>query len=183
MRLFHAQSFHWIDRGRFLRRDDAGKHGCESKREYTPKKDQWIAPTDLIQLGGNQAGTSNRNRNTDQEACENLQEGSAEDKLYDIVAIRAEGHAHANFTGAPFHGISSDTVKADGGKDEGENAEQPSHLGGGAPLIEIRIDVVLHGFEIQQGDVGINLTHHMANLRLESFHAAVIFKDGAFDVV
>src|ERR1700728_1235158 len=105
MRLFHAQSFHWIDRGRFLRRDDAGKHGRESKREYTSKKDQWIPTTDLIQLGGNQAGTSNRSRNTDQQPNENLQEGSAENKLDNIVAVRAEGHAHAYFSGAAFHGI------------------------------------------------------------------------------
>jgi hypothetical protein len=42
---------------------------------------------------------------------------------------------------------------------------------------------VLHGFEVQQGDVGINLTHHMANLGLEPFHAAVIFQDRTFDVV
>jgi hypothetical protein len=60
MRLFHAQRFHWIDRGRFLRGDDTSKHGSESKREYTSKKEQRIPTTDLIQLGGNQAGTSNR---------------------------------------------------------------------------------------------------------------------------
>ena len=60
LQLFHAQSFHWIDRGRFLRGDDTSKHGSESKREYTSKKEQRIPTTDLIQLGGNQAGTSNR---------------------------------------------------------------------------------------------------------------------------
>jgi hypothetical protein len=58
---------------------------------------------------------------TDQKSYENLQEGSAEDGLYDIVAVSAEDHAHVYFTGAAFKGIGGDAVKAGSGKDEGEN--------------------------------------------------------------
>src|SRR5579862_9720101 len=76
--LFRAESLNRIDRGSSLRRDDAGEDRAESEGQYTSDKDQRIPTTDLVQLGSDQAGTSNRSRNADKQSDEDLQEGSAQ---------------------------------------------------------------------------------------------------------
>jgi hypothetical protein len=74
-----------------LRRDHTGEDGADSKGEDTSDKDQRIPTTDLVQLGSDQPRTSNRSRNSDEQSDEDLHEGSAQNELYDVVAVCTEG--------------------------------------------------------------------------------------------
>ena len=117
------------------------------------------------------------------ESDEDLQEGSAEDEADDAGAISAESHADADFAGAALDGVGGDAVEADGGEDEGEDAEEAGHVGDGTLLIEVGVDLLAHGQDIEEGEVGIDVGEDAADLGLEAFHAAAGLEDGAFDVV
>ena len=77
------------------------------------------------------------------EADDDLQERSAQHEADDIATVRAQRHAHADLAGAPLHGVGRDTVQADRGQYQREDAEHASHLRDRALLIELRVDLVL----------------------------------------
>src|SRR5215470_11029969 len=131
----------------------------------------------------NQVACKDGYRDADDETDENLQECSSQDEPDDLGAIGAECHAYSDFTGATLDGVGGDAIKADGGEDEGENAEESRHLGHSTLRIEVGVDVLPHGDDVLQGDVGVNLAENAANLRLDSIHAAMELEDCSFNMV
>ena len=167
-----------------MRRDDAGEQGAESKGEDRDGKDERVPSLDLVELVGDQARAADGDGNADGEPDEDLQEGSAQNKADDIAAICAESHAYTDLAGAALDGVSGDSIEADGSENECKEAEEAGQLCDGSLLIEVGVDLLLQGLDVEQSDIGIDVAEDAANLRLEAFHAvAVQFEHRALDEV
>ena len=125
MTLFCAQRFHWINGSSTLRWYDAGDEGAEAQGGDGTGQYQRVPALDLIQLRGEQMTASDRNRNADDEADDDLPKGPAQNQANDVAAVGAQGHAYANLTGAPLYRICRDPVETHGGKQEREQAKSP----------------------------------------------------------
>ena len=154
-----------------------------AERDDGAAEDERVPAFDLVELGRDEAGASDRDGNADEQADDDLGESSAQDEADDIGLVRAEGHADADFAGAALDGVGGDAVEADGGEDEGEDAEESGHLGDGALLIEVGIDLLLQGLNAEEGEVGIDVAEDVADRGFEALHAAVQLQDCAFDEV
>jgi len=66
--------------------------------------------------------------------------------------------------GAALDGVAVDAVEADGGEDEGEDAEEAGHVGDGALLIEVGVDLLAHGQDVEEGEVGVDVGEDVADL-------------------
>src|SRR5205814_4554494 len=76
-------------------------------------------------------------------------------------------NANADFVGFLGNGIGGDAVEADGGKDERDDAKEAGKAGHGALLIEGKFNLLLHGPDAVNGEVGIQFRQDPGELRFE----------------
>ncbi len=73
-----------------------------------------------------------------------------------LTAVGAQGHAHPNLAGAPLYRVCRDTIEADGSEHQRQQTKEPGHLRHGALLVEIAVNLILHGLNIDNGQIGID---------------------------
>src|SRR5580704_3776980 len=169
--LFCAQGGDGVDGCGALRGDDAGEESADAEGEDREGEDERVPSLDLVELIGNQAGAADGDGDADSESDEDLHEGSAEDEADDVAAICAESHADADLAGAALDGVSGDSIETDSGEDEGKEAEEAGHLCDGALLIEVGVDLLLQGLDVEQNEIRIDVGEDAAKLQFEAFHA------------
>ena len=84
----------------------------------------------LIQLRGHQPAEPERRHDADRESAHDRRHSLPNDKLQDIACLRAESHAHSDFSRSLRHAIRHRAVNADAReqqRDSGEDTEQPRH--------------------------------------------------------
>ncbi len=77
--------------------------------------------------------------------------------MHNSCAIGAENHADADFVGTLRDGVGCDAVEADSGEDQRDDAEEAGEAGGGTLLIKRKLDLLLHGSNAGDGQIGIEL--------------------------
>src|SRR5579875_1992353 len=179
--LFGAESADGVYGGGAHGGEDAGEQGAESECDDRCEEDDRVPLLDVIELRGDEARASDGCGDADGEADEDLGEGPAEDEADDFGSVGAEGHADADFAGAAGDDVGGDSVEADGGEDEREDAEESGHLGDDALLIEAVGDLLVHGVDVEDGEVRVDLGDGAADLWLEAREAAADLEDDVFD--
>ena len=81
------------------------------------------------------------------EADGGLEHGSAHDHTDNGAAVCAEGHADTDLGGPAGYGVSGNTVKAEGGEQQGQDAEESHEARNHALLCEAVSDLLVEGLE------------------------------------
>ena len=81
-----------------------------------------------------------------------------------MIGAGAESHADADFAGAAGYGVSHDAVDADASEDEGEQAEASGEAGEDAFIGEAGVDLLGHGANFDERQVGIKRGYGGADL-------------------
>src|SRR5271157_3194798 len=74
-----------------------------------------------------------------------------------LVRSSTQGHANADFVGSPGHGVGRDAVQSHCRQQKGDDPEKAGKTGYGALLIETEVDLLLHGPDAGESQVGIHL--------------------------
>ncbi len=112
-----------------------------------------------------------------------LPKGPAQNQANYVAAVGAQGHAHANLTGAPLYRVCRDAVKTDGSEHQRKQPKEPGHLRHRTLLIERAVDLLLHRLNIDDGQIGIDFAEGLADERFDPHRASAQLQHGAADVV
>ncbi len=93
------------------------------------------------------------------------------------AAVCAEGHADADLGGAAGYGVGGDSVEAEGGEQQGQDAEEGHEAGDHAVLREAVGDLLVEGLEFDDGEVGIDGGEGLASEGLHVVHGTVGLDD------
>ena len=92
----------------------------------------------------------------------------AHDEAKDVAALRAEGHADADFVRALLDAVRNYAVNSDGGEDERESAEKTeqdeSEMRSGHGIF----NQMLHGDDVEDGLIFVDGGYRVANGRSEA---------------
>ena len=114
------------------------------------------------------------------EADRGLEHGSAHDHTDNGAAVCAEGHADTDLGGAAGYGVGGDSVEAEGGEQQGQDAEESHEAGDHAVLSEAVGDLLVEGLEFDNGEVRIDGGECLAGDGLHVVHGAIgLDDDGA----
>src|ERR1700757_1425670 len=120
----NSQSVHGGNGGGAVCGNDGGEKGADAERARGDSQGKGIPRGNAIELGGEQSSCADGEGQAEHESNRDALEGPAEDEAKDVRAVRAERHADADLVGFLGDGIGSDTVEANGGKDQRDNAKQ-----------------------------------------------------------
>src|SRR5216683_48371 len=98
-------------------------------------------------------------------------------------AVRAERHANADFVGSLSNGIGGDAVEANRGKDQRDGAKQAGETGYGALLVEGKLNLLLHGPDAVDGQIGIKFREHPGELGFEGARGYIGYEHHSADEV
>ena len=84
-----------------------------------------------------------------------------------MLRFGAQRHAHPNLAGAPLHCVCGDAVQTHRSEHQRQHTKQPRHLRDRALLIKSAVHLLLHGLNINEGQIGIDFAEHFAD---ERFH-------------
>ena len=160
---FNAQGPHGIDGGRAPRRNDAGNGSRKHQHSNGDGHDRHIYAGDLIELRLDVAHAEDGHRDADGEADDGLQHGAAHHRADDAAARRSQRHADADLRRAADDGIGGDAVKADGGEQKRQQAEERSEARDQPLLDEAVVNLLLEGLELHDGEVGVDAGQGVAD--------------------
>src|SRR5580658_4372908 len=87
----------------------------------------------------------------------------AENEAQDVLTLRAERHANADFLSAQCDAVSHDAINSNGGEDQRECAEDSEEHEGEAACGDGIVHELLHGIDGEDGLVFINCSDGYAN--------------------
>src|SRR5581483_9309318 len=173
------QRLHRINRSRTPRRKNTGNQRTDSQSNDGARKHHRVPSLHLIKLVRNQVSASNGYGNANCQPSQDLQKCPAQNQPDNLRPVRAQGHAYADFTRPALDRIGGNAVKSNSRQNEREYAKESSHLSHCTLLVKVGVNVFSHRLNIEQRDIRIDLTESMADLRLQSVHAAVQLEDNA----
>src|SRR5580704_14616529 len=166
--LFGAEGVHGFDAGGAPGGDEAGDRGEGGENQDGGGDRQGIVDAYTVELACHETAAQQRDRDADGEAESYLPRRGAEHENDNISAIGAEGHTQADLAGAAGYRVSRNAVEAHGGQNEREQPEQRSQARDKALLIEVSRDLVVERFEVEEGEIRIDVRERVANEGLQA---------------
>ncbi len=181
--LLNPQRVHGRNRCGAVGRNDGGKEGADRQRPRRHTQRKRVPGSDAVKLGGEQASGTNGQWQAEDQANQYALECSTQDESKHLRAVGTKRHANADFVGSLSNGISGYSVEANRGKDQRNNAEQPRETSHGALLVEGKLNLLLHGSDAVDGQVGIQIGKHPGELRFEGARGQVGYEQHSSDKV
>src|ERR1039458_1783963 len=121
--LLLAEGVHGVEAGGAASRQVAGGAGDQQEERGGGQEQRVVGGGEGEEHGAESPGGGNGSRGSEQRACQGEKRDIAHHHAGDGPAFGAEGQTDADFPGAALHGVGDDTVDADSGQGESQQAE------------------------------------------------------------
>ncbi len=112
--LLEAQRDHGIDAHGAACRQVAGDERDGGEQEANGGEGDGVGGAGFEKYGAQESREPEAEQESDQQADENQPDAVAEDEAEDVLTLRAEGEANADFVGALPRGVGNEAVDSDG---------------------------------------------------------------------
>ena len=150
-----AEGDHGEDAGGAPCGDVAGEEGDDAEQNDDGSEGEPVRDADAVEQAAQEAGEEERGGESDEDAgggeAQALRENLAEDDGF----LRTEGDADTDFVGALFGCVGDDSIEADGGEEEREEAEGAGEVDNDALEDVAHLHIVFEGGDVVEGQVGV----------------------------
>src|SRR6185312_12485958 len=166
------ERLHRLNTCRAASGEQSGQERARAEHRNGCKEDQRVVSLYSKQQAGHEVADGEDQGNADQQSQPNLGKRPAQHQLKNVLAIGAQGHANADFSGASRYAISGDAVESYTSQRQSERAKPTAQARHQRVIAGLDLQLFGEAANIERREVGIDLFQDPLNLRRECVRVA-----------